>query len=191
LYTRLGFAHEATGWLTFGAAWDARRRLVVPRSIDGLLLDLGCGEGRLLARFNRRGIAAIGIEPSATMSRRARQAGLTIVRASAQALPLRSDCFLHIVCTYPGPWIIDQATWDEIDRISKPGMTVTILLGGDLGRVNRFSPRRLIMRMAYGDAHRASAPPGLGSARIRGEHCYVEDAWGTAILWKGSYCDID
>ena len=186
LYTRLGFAHEATGRLVFGGAWDARRCFVVPDQIEGLILDVGCGEGKLLTRLDRRGIGTIGVEPSATMAHRARHAGLTVIRASAQAIPIESGTIQHIVCTYPGPWIMDRETWEELGRITRPGATVSILLGGDLSRSGRFWFRRLILWAAYGrqQAAKTTLPP-LGTGRLKGDYLKIDDRWGTSVIWEG------
>lgn len=186
LYTRLGVLHEPIGSLVFGAAWNGRRRHVVPSVRTGPMLDLGCGEGRLLRCLDAAGAFALGIEPSAQMSRRARQNGAAIVRATAQSLPLRDASVWHVVATYPGPWIGDPRTWDEIARVAAPGATVTVLLGGDVTRGRGAGARALLMRLAYGrDRTSTGALPRLGNALVTGDYATVDDSWGTTILWRG------
>jgi SAM-dependent methyltransferase len=187
LYSRLGFAHEAVGRLAFGASWDARRRMVVPTAIRGRVIDIGCGEGILASQLSRQGASVAGIEPSATMARRAARRKMTVVRATAQRLPLAPGCASHVICTYPGPWIASRETWNEIARVMEEGGSVRILLGGDLSRMLPLSPRRLLTRIAYGRGDfDQRLLPELGHENVEG--CYVEmaDRWGVAVIWTGT-----
>jgi SAM-dependent methyltransferase len=189
LYTRLGFLHEATGQFVYGAAWHGRRRHVLPEGTVTTLLDLGCGEGRLLATRSIRNVFAIGIEPSRQMAGRATKRRVHVVRATAQALPIRNTSIDHVVATYPGPWIIDEATWDEIARVTRPGASVAILLGGDYSRGPWAFARRRLLRLAYGDTNPTATMPRLGHPLIDGDYLDVNDRWGSAILWRGLRSD--
>lgn len=186
LYTRLGFLHEAAGRIAYGPAWNGRRLHVVPADPAGTLLDIGCGEGRLLRSITALHVFALGAEPSQTMVRRANQHGVSIVQATAQSLPVRSGAIQHVIATYPGPWIVDPLTWDELARVTTPGATVRVLLGGDITRGRRSLVRRRLLRLAYGGGGvRAEQLPPLGNEEVVGEYIFVEDEWGTAIVWSG------
>jgi len=185
LYTRLGFLHEATGRMVYGAAWDGRRRLVIPPDSPGILIDLGCGEGRLLRKVVAGGYFAVGIEPSRQMAERAARRDACVIQARSQAIPVRSSLVQSVVSTYPGPWIIEPDTWNEIARVTKPGATVTLLLGGDYKRGRWAAVRRRVLRLAYGNAGDTSAMPSLGHPLIEGAYQTIDDDWGTAILWSG------
>ena len=186
LYTRLGFLHEPVGRAVFGAAWDGRRRSILPESLSGCLLDLGCGEGRLLGTLDRHSCSGFGIDPSPVMARRANDRGIDVVVATAQALPLRNGCARHVVVTYPGPWIVNPGVWDEIVRVTVAGATINILLGGDISRGRGSSARALLIRLAYGGQHKATGElPRLGHSLVIGEYESVEDHWGIAMRWRG------
>ncbi len=190
LYTRLGFLHETTGRVVYGAAWNGRRRHVVPVEARGTMLDIGCGEGRLLAKGLVENIPSFGVEPSIGMARRARRRSVSVIVATAQELPLRSGSVQHIFATYPGPWVIDAATWDELARVSRPGATVCLLLGGDIQRGPGAWFRKRLIRMAYGNADNAPASlPQLGNAHMTGRYEHVDDEWGRAVIWTGQRRD--
>lgn len=186
LYRRLGFLHETAGRAIYGSAWDGRRRHVVPTDRNGVLLDVGCGEGRLLQTIHTHPLFALGVEPSPVMARRARRRNVAVVQATAQALPTRSGSVCHVIATYPGPWIADQRTWDEIARVTVPGASVQILLGGDIVRGRGSFVRSRLMRLAYGTTNANDQMPVLGNAQITGGYVHRDDRWGTAILWSGT-----
>ncbi len=60
----------------------------------GLILDIGCGTGRDVAEFSRRGFRAVGVDRSAAMLKVAAQAGVTsLVLADSRRLPFAKDVF--------------------------------------------------------------------------------------------------
>ena len=185
LYTRLGFLHETVGRIVYGAAWGGRRRHVVPTVLAGPMLDVGCGEGWLLLSDRDSPVFALGIDASEGMARRARRRGVSVVQAISQALPLRSGAIAHVVVTYPGPWIIDLRTWEEIARVTVPGATVTVLVGGDISRGRGAFLRSRLIQIAYGAGSNAETLPALGNADVTGDYATVDDRWGTALLWTG------
>lgn len=186
LYTRLGFLHEPVGRAVFGAAWDQRRLHVLSGELSGPLLDLGCGEGRLLSSITAHNVFALGIEPSPAMTRRARRRGIRVIRATAQSLPIRDAAIQRVIATYPGPWIIDPHTWDEIARVTVSGATVCVLLGGDITRGRGARVRNWLIRVAYGSGGGTFGQlPPLGNDRVTGDYSLVDDEWGQAIVWLG------
>lgn len=187
LYTRLGFLHEVTGRVVYGSAWDGRRLHVLPADAAGRLLDIGCGEGRLLNAIAGHKQFAVGVDPSPEMTRRAHRRGVKVVRASAQFLPLLDDAVQHVIATYPGPWIFDAQTWEEIARVCAPGATVRILLGGDITGGRGAFIRSRLLRIAYGSGTVSSERlPMLGNEQVVGDYVVVEDTWGMAIVWSGN-----
>jgi SAM-dependent methyltransferase len=59
----------------------------------GRVLDSGCGVGLYLSRLAQESDQAYGLEFDAERARRARSAGLNIVRSTAEALPFPEDSF--------------------------------------------------------------------------------------------------
>ena len=191
LYTRLGFLHEVVGDMAYGGAWNGRRCHVVPGRLAGTTLDIGCGDGRLLASIANQGVQTLGIEPSEQMSRRARRHGVRVIRADAQLLPLRTGTVQHVIATYPGPWVTDSRTWTEIARVSAPGASVRILLGGDISRGSGALVRSKLLQLAYGSGNDSlETMPAFGNDRVVGGYALIEDEWGQAIVWAGVRVDL-
>jgi SAM-dependent methyltransferase len=193
LYSRLAFLHELAGSVVFGPAWSARRQLLVVGDVGAaFIVDVGCGEGRLLANPGWGATTRLGIDPSRQATRRARCRGVYVARGSAQQLPVRSASVGHLVCSYPGPWIMDPAVWAELARVLAPGGSLTILVGGVTTRGRGARVRRLAQCVIYGKqrvddaSQNAQTPAGFGHPAIPGTLMTVEDAWGYAYVWRGS-----
>lgn len=192
LYDPLVFLHEPAGVCLFGPSWRGRRtRLVQGLPERGTLVDLGCGAGHLLAVLSRRQGLAIGIEPSARMAHRATKRGQAVVMARAEALPLPDAIATVIVASYPGPWIMDPRTWDEIARVATSGAQVRILIGGTVTRGPLAFVRPRLIRLVYGQEphiETGMTVPGLGHPSIEGRLYAREDEWGEAFIWEGVRC---
>jgi SAM-dependent methyltransferase len=187
LYGPLAFLHELVGQAVFGAAWHGRRIAALGRTESPLLLDVGCGDGRLLVEAMRRGTQAVGVEPSVPQARRGRSRGASIVVATGQRLPVRSGAVGAIVVTYPGPWIGDEQVWNEFARVLQPGGQVVVLLGGTVTHGRGSLLRRVVHRLAYGSTRGDGVAqlPTLGGTAIGGKYDVVDDDWGQVIWWIG------
>ena len=188
LYGPLAGLHEVAGKALTGAAWHGRRIRLLDQIPSGTLLDIGCGEGRLLVAAEDRGMTAIGIDPSMPMLRRARRRGAPVICARVQQLPLLDGSVGAVVCSYPGPWIIEPGTWSELARVLTPGAPVQMLLGGATTVGRGAGLRKLLARVAYGrlaDGGAAAQLPTLGCSLIIGSYETRADDWGMAIVWRG------
>lgn len=102
----------------------------------GVLVDLGCGPGRLLIPFARRGFHCIGIDLSADMLRlarhRAEAEGLAVRTVQANLVELdrvdelRENCADYCICMFSTIAMIDghenrQRVLAEARRLLKPG----------------------------------------------------------------------
>jgi SAM-dependent methyltransferase len=63
-----------------GAVSGAEAQLLA--AIEGPVLDVGCGPGRLLVDLGRRGVAALGIDPAPGAAASARRRGGTVLQRS-------------------------------------------------------------------------------------------------------------
>src|SRR3954470_24648711 len=63
-----------------GTVTKAEARLL--SSIEGPVLDVGCGPGRLLVGLGCRGVAALGIDPAPGAAAWARRRGATVLQRS-------------------------------------------------------------------------------------------------------------
>jgi ubiquinone/menaquinone biosynthesis C-methylase UbiE len=77
----------------------------------------------------------VGLDLSVNMGRQARQrlnrAGLSapLVRARAQALPFRDECFDTVVATFPTAYIVDLRTLREVTRSLMTDGRLAVALG--------------------------------------------------------------
>jgi ubiquinone/menaquinone biosynthesis C-methylase UbiE len=104
------------------AAWLAR--LCPP----GLLLDLGCGSGRMLPPLAKAGFRPVGLDCSSAMLARAKaKPGLRLVQADAgQGLPFGDACFDIVISLHASiihlhkPDLLQNAI-AEVSRVLKRG----------------------------------------------------------------------
>ncbi len=193
LYGPLQFLHEPAGRCLFGESWHGRRiETLANLPPSGRLLDVGCGSGLLLDHALSGRSLAIGIDPSRAMLRRARSRNLTVVAGRSDALPFAAHSFVSIVATYPGGWILDDRTWEELARVLEPGGAVAILLGGTVERGRAGTLRSIVTGVLYGrqsmdvdnmqiDAAERAGLVGRVKAR--------DDRWGTVYRWEGCLPD--
>lgn len=183
LYGPLAALHEPAGWLVSGPAWNGRRAMALDPLPDGAMLDLGCGDGRLLMLAERAGIAGFGIDPSESMTRRARRHGIAVVRASASAIPAVDGAVALVTSTYPGDWVFDEAVMREVARVLRADGEARILLGGTttVGRLSRV--RTVLSRAVYGDRRSGAGagPPAVDG--LDGSIVVRPDAWGESMWW--------
>lgn len=124
--------------MLFGEAWQEWRLATIellPRSA-GTILDLGAGTGAMARACLRKRLdaAIIAVEPSRPMigARITRPFGEQVVRAEASHLPLPDDCVDAVIIGFPGPYIRDATTWNELSRVLRPQGVVFALVGGRL-----------------------------------------------------------
>jgi SAM-dependent methyltransferase len=96
--SREAWESEATAWIAFTRtpghdAWYLQLNL--PRFLEilppppRLVVDIGCGEGRLGAELSRRGYDVVGVDSSAPLVRAPAQHPSPVIQADAARLPLR------------------------------------------------------------------------------------------------------
>lgn len=70
------------------------------RDVDGPLLELGCGPGRLLRNYHQRGFDIFGVDSVEEVVRKihAFNPGLHVMHADARALPLEDGTFGGVLC---------------------------------------------------------------------------------------------
>lgn len=151
LYRRLVFFHELAGRFLLGDAWHARRVACLARfDHQSFVIDLGAGEGRLVAEAARRLMPVLGVEPSNAMRQSALRRGALVVAGSSFSIPLPDARAGAVVITYPGNWILNGGTWSELRRISRPGTEIVVLLGGTYRHGPWSGLRSTLIGLAYG-----------------------------------------
>jgi SAM-dependent methyltransferase len=155
----------ASGWDDYAAFYDwenARtlgrrdvpfwRRLA--RQVDGPVLELGCGTGRILAPLARGGASIVGIDRSEPMLAFARRrlrrsrtsAGGSIVRGDIRRLPFRSRSFGLVMAPYGMVQSLTRErdlreTLEAVARVSRTGALFGIDMVPDLPRWAEYQDR--------------------------------------------------
>lgn len=119
-----------------GYWWFAAKRALVRSLLEryasapALAVDVGCGTGGTLAAFSALGGCWVGVERSELALAFCRKRGLPrLLRASAEALPLRSgsaDLLLCLDVLYHRGVQDDRAVLVECSRVLRPGGTAII-----------------------------------------------------------------
>jgi len=119
------------------------------------LLEVGCGTGLLLSRFERFARAAHGVDLSPGMLTKARERGLSVKEGSATELPYSSSSF-DVACSFKVLAHVPEIkqAMSEMFRVVRPGGTVIAEF------YNPFSVRALAKRAA---GHRS-----IGASRHEG-----------------------
>jgi len=101
-----------------------------------MIVDVGCGTGKLLELTSSRSKACLGIDLSAQMLTRAKHgatvAGIQLVRADASHLPLRdqvADGVTSVSVTESGP--VTEDHFNEISRIATKDATLVMTILDD------------------------------------------------------------
>jgi demethylmenaquinone methyltransferase / 2-methoxy-6-polyprenyl-1,4-benzoquinol methylase len=149
------------GLLSLGL--DRVWRRVVARAVDGLddgiMLDLGCGTGKLGALLARRGRPVIGIDLSRGMLVRAASRygpSLSLVQGSAFALPFKDGAFSGAASGFVLRNLDDlPLAFRELARVLGPGAPVAL--------VDITEPRNPALRRLF-DGYFGMVAPALGGA---------------------------
>lgn len=122
--------YEADAWLErnrdrLGAVDPVTGMLVKQNIRPERVIEIGCSNGWRLAKLRDRFKCAVyGIEPGRRAAMEAREARISVKRATAESLPMLSnscDLLIYGFCLYladPGDWLRIAA---EGDRVLQPG----------------------------------------------------------------------
>ena len=115
----------APGWrLNLGkpAKVLAAAELPLLETASGLLLEIGCGDGRLFPAYESRGLRAIGLDFSAVMLQMAVGGGFPLVLADAHRVPLRDACIDTVLVPFATVRYLDYLPFFvEVRRLLRPG----------------------------------------------------------------------
>jgi SAM-dependent methyltransferase len=149
-----------------------RRRVELARSLapSGRVLDVGCGPGTLLDALPAAGYERVGVDVSARMLDRARDRGLEVHLARADALPF-ADASFHLVMTFAVlhhllERDVVRAAIGEMCRVTRRGGALIVW---DHNPLNPYWP--LLMRRLpqdRGDERLVPARLVLGAVRAAG-----------------------
>lgn len=96
-----------------------------------LILDLGCGDGKLTERLVAAGATVTGVDASPAMVAAARARGLQAEEASAESLPYPDAGFDAVFSNAALHWVRDHdAMMAEVRRVLRPGGRFVAEMGG-------------------------------------------------------------
>ncbi len=94
----------------------------------GRMLDVGCGDGENLLRFEGVQLERVGIDPSPPRLRKARRAGLSVARGAGEGLAFPSGCFDLIYVAHVLHHVSDhEQVLAEIGRCLAPDGVLFVL----------------------------------------------------------------
>jgi ubiquinone/menaquinone biosynthesis C-methylase UbiE len=139
--------------LQFRAVRRALALAEIPR--NALVLDVGCGTGRWLRRYQALGFQATGVDATLGMLGRAIECGTTspLIAGEACYLPFadaRFDCVSDITVVQHIPRSLQPMALREMVRVLKPGGRLILmeLLGGENAHIFPRSPQDWIQQVA-------------------------------------------
>jgi len=142
---------------------EAVRQLLPPTGAQGV--EIGVGTGKFAVPLGVK----LGVEPSESMARKARQQGVTVYSGVAEALPFSDGAFAFVLMVTTICFFDDVArSFAEAFRVLKTGGCIVVAFldrGSELGR--RYHEKRAESRF-YRDATFFSTPEVLGFLKKAG-----------------------
>jgi len=107
--------------------WELFELLVREADLVGRrVLDVGCGTGRVAAALHERGSRVWGVEASPEMAARARERGVHVKVARAEALPFKDGWFERAVLWLVAHLVDRPAVFAELSRVLSPDGRIAI-----------------------------------------------------------------
>lgn len=115
---------EPSAWRAVGAVDKVDNVLDLWRRVGGgpepSVLEIGCGDGAVLAEFNSRGISAVGVEISRTAVEACRGRGLDVRLLDSEQTGYPDHSFDIVVLTHVVEHLVDpRATLAEASRLGR------------------------------------------------------------------------
>jgi ubiquinone/menaquinone biosynthesis C-methylase UbiE len=132
-YREFAWTYDVVAWLVSRGLWRRWTLTALPY-LRGRVLETGCGTGFVQqALAERWPDPVVGVDASPQMlaltRQRLRRAPRQprLLRAVAQALPVRDARFDTVLATFPTEYLIDPPTIAEIRRVLAPGGRLVIV----------------------------------------------------------------
>jgi ubiquinone/menaquinone biosynthesis C-methylase UbiE len=133
LYNQLAWAYDLIAWIVSAGLWKSWVYSVLPYLHGERILEFGFGPGHLQQSASKFGVNIFGIDISWSMAKICKKlltsanSKSKISLANAQDIPFPSAIFNQIVATFPAPYIFEDRTLDEINRLLLPGGELIII----------------------------------------------------------------
>ena len=126
------------------------RRYAMYMLREGLVLDVGCGDGFYAEQLERRGAEVVCLDPLESVLRRSRTMHAAV--AVAEYLPFRSGSFDYVLAMFSVRDFLDKARGlFEMKRVARRGVVI----------LDVFNPRNPLLRALFW-AYVAAVAPLLG-----------------------------
>ena len=159
---------------------------------NGVMLDVGCGTGKILLELGRNSRNAVGVDISPVMLRRAlrrikRHPNLHLVRCDGECLPFKRALFDNIVCTEVIEHLeTPKHLLNEMARVLKPHGRVFLTTPNTLWSAVLHIAERFRVKVAEGPTRHLS-PWGfrrlIGTSNLRLQH-YEGTMFFPWKVWK-------
>jgi ubiquinone/menaquinone biosynthesis C-methylase UbiE len=133
LYHQFAWTYDRVAALVSLGSWNRWVETTLTHLDGPSVLEVGFGPGHLQVCLHQKGIMAVGVDESWQMSKlthlRLSKQGLvpTLVRGDAYFLPFANQSFDQVVMTFPAEFLLQRATFVEINRLLRPGGLLLIL----------------------------------------------------------------
>ncbi|MEJ7624092.1 MAG: class I SAM-dependent methyltransferase [Pyrinomonadaceae bacterium] len=91
------------------------------------VLDVGCGDGNQMRELARESCSLLGIDIDTPSLVKCRNAGLDVIRAAAEKIPVADASLDGIVCKVVLPYTREHEAIAEFGRVLKPGGKVYLI----------------------------------------------------------------
>ena len=126
LYNQLAWSYDLIAWIVSSGLWKSWVSSVLPYLHGERILEFGFGPGHLQQSASKIGLNILGVDISWSMAKICKNRLVSanfiakISLANAQDLPFPSAIFDQIVATFPAPYIFEERTLSEINRVLLP-----------------------------------------------------------------------
>ena len=130
LYHQFAFTYDLVAATVSFGHWKNWILEVVPFIEGTRTLEIGHGPGHLQRILLSRGLVAVAIDESASMSRLAKHntdGSARLTRGLAQHLPFCNEAFDTIIATFPTEYFTDPQTLSEVKRCLSDGGRFVVL----------------------------------------------------------------
>lgn len=185
LYNEMAWTYDSVAWVVSLGQWRTWQRTALKHlpPPNAFILELAHGTGNLQLDLHAAGYRRVGLDISRAMGIITRRklkrnkVSAPLVRGGGQALPFADATFDAVVSTFPTPFIFEQATLHEIQRVLKPDGRLVIVINGLLTGKNLASRTlelayRITGQRDQGETTLDNAFAGVGlSAQAINESC--------------------